>query len=93
MGIAAVIALIVAVAALPRGSGVRLDPDRVLVAVFENETGDPALDAMRHRLGESLCVHEAQALRDDDALREQAARTAEDILADMAGYVTPAAAE
>lgn len=58
-----------------------------------NVTGDPALDAMRQRLAESLCVHDAQALRDDDALREQAARTAEDILADMAGYVAPAAAE
>ncbi len=58
-----------------------------------NVTGDPALDAMRHRLAESLCAHNAQALREDDALREKTARTAEDILADMAGYVTPAAAE
>jgi len=58
-----------------------------------NVTGDPALDAMRHRLSESLCTHDAQALRDDDALRQQTARTAENILADMAGYVAPAAAE
>ena len=58
-----------------------------------NVTGDPALDAMRHRLADSLCVHDAQALRDDDALRKQATRTAEDILADMAGYVALAAAE
>ncbi|NKB55093.1 MAG: hypothetical protein GKS00_02050 [Alphaproteobacteria bacterium] len=57
-----------------------------------NVTGDAALDAMRHRLAESLCVHDAQDLRDDDALREQTARTAGDILADMAGYAAPAAA-
>jgi hypothetical protein len=58
-----------------------------------NVTGDPALDAMRHRLAKSLCGHDAQELRDDDALRERTARTADNILADMAGYVTPAAAE
>jgi tetratricopeptide (TPR) repeat protein/tRNA A-37 threonylcarbamoyl transferase component Bud32 len=46
VGIAAVISLIVVVAALPRGSGVTLDPERVLVAVFENQTGDPSLDPL-----------------------------------------------
>jgi tetratricopeptide (TPR) repeat protein len=42
--VAAILAVIVIVAAIPRGSGVVLDPERVLVAVFENQTGDPALD-------------------------------------------------
>ena len=27
-----------------RGSGVRLDPSRIVVAVFENQTGDPKFD-------------------------------------------------
>jgi hypothetical protein len=29
---------------LPRGTSVALDPERVLVAVFENHTGDASLD-------------------------------------------------
>ena len=51
VGIAAVIALIVVVAALPRGSGVRLDPNNVAVAVFRNETGDPSLEQLGARIG------------------------------------------
>lgn len=58
-----------------------------------NVTGDPRLDDLRQRLTKSLCVHDAQSLRDSDALRRETARTADDILADMAGYVEPAAAE
>ncbi len=46
VGAAAVVALIVAIAAIPRGSGLMLDPDRVVVAVFENQTGNPSLDPL-----------------------------------------------
>ncbi len=44
VAVAAVIALIVVVATLPRVSGVSLDPTRVAVAVFRNATGDASLD-------------------------------------------------
>ncbi|UCG87845.1 MAG: protein kinase, partial [Gemmatimonadota bacterium] len=43
---AVVIAVIAVVASLPGGSRVMLDPNRVLVAVFENQTGDPSLDPL-----------------------------------------------
>jgi tetratricopeptide (TPR) repeat protein/tRNA A-37 threonylcarbamoyl transferase component Bud32 len=46
LGVASVIALIAVVAALPRESGVTLDSDRVLVAVFDNQTGDPTLSPL-----------------------------------------------
>ena len=46
VALAAVIAVIVVMVTLPRGSSVTLDADRVLVAVFENQTGDPSLDAL-----------------------------------------------
>jgi tRNA A-37 threonylcarbamoyl transferase component Bud32/tetratricopeptide (TPR) repeat protein len=47
-GAAAAVAVIIAVLAviMPRGSRVTLDRDRVLVAVFENQTGDPSLDPL-----------------------------------------------
>jgi tetratricopeptide (TPR) repeat protein len=51
VGVAAVIAVIVAVAAFPRGSGVALDPNHVVVAVFRNATGDPWLDHVGERAG------------------------------------------
>jgi tRNA A-37 threonylcarbamoyl transferase component Bud32/tetratricopeptide (TPR) repeat protein/TolB-like protein len=41
---AAAFALIAIVAFLPRGVGMQLDPDRIVVAVFENATGDAAID-------------------------------------------------
>jgi len=44
VGIAAVIALIVVVAVLPRGSGVTLDERRVAVLPFENLTGEDSLN-------------------------------------------------
>jgi len=44
VGVAAVIALIVVVAALPRGSGATLNSDRVVVAELRNGTGDPSLN-------------------------------------------------
>jgi hypothetical protein len=55
-----------------------------------NLTGDPSLAAMRDKLAAQLAPHEPQALRDSEALREQVARTAEDILRDMAGYCAAA---
>jgi DNA-binding SARP family transcriptional activator len=46
-GAAAAVAVIIAVAVVvPRGSRVTLDRDRVLVAVFDNQTGDPSLDPL-----------------------------------------------
>lgn len=57
-----------------------------------NVLGDPALDDMRRRLVSSLCVHDAQDLRDDASLRRDVARGADEILADMAGYVGATAA-
>jgi tetratricopeptide (TPR) repeat protein len=51
VGGAAVIALIAALAAIPRGGGVSLDPECIVVAVFRNETGDPSLDQLGSRAG------------------------------------------
>jgi tetratricopeptide (TPR) repeat protein len=51
IGVAAVISLIVAVAAFPRRSGISLDPERIVVAVFRNETGDASLDQLGSRAG------------------------------------------
>jgi len=44
VGVAVVIALIVVMAGLPRGSDAALDPNHVVVAVLRNETGDPSLE-------------------------------------------------
>jgi tetratricopeptide (TPR) repeat protein len=44
--VAVILAVVLVVTLLPRGSGVTLDPDRVLVAVLDNQTGDPSLDAL-----------------------------------------------
>jgi DNA-binding SARP family transcriptional activator len=43
---AVIIAVIAAVTSVPRGVRVTLDPERVLVAVFENHTGDASLDPL-----------------------------------------------
>ncbi len=51
VGALAVIALIVAIAAIPRGGGVSLNPDHVVVAEFRNATGDPSLEAVGERVG------------------------------------------
>jgi tetratricopeptide (TPR) repeat protein len=48
---AAVIAVIAIVATLPRGGGVALDPERIVVAVIRNETGDPSLDQAGRQAG------------------------------------------
>jgi tetratricopeptide (TPR) repeat protein len=44
MAVVGVSAVIVAVNLIPRGSGVELNPNRVLVLPFENRTGDASLD-------------------------------------------------
>lgn len=54
VGVAVVIAFIVVMAALPRGSGVALDPNHVVVTVFRNETGDPSLDQLGSRTGHGI---------------------------------------
>jgi tetratricopeptide (TPR) repeat protein len=51
VGVAIVVAVIAVLAAIPRGSGVRLDPNHVVVAEFRNETGDPSLDQFGSRVG------------------------------------------
>jgi tetratricopeptide (TPR) repeat protein len=51
VAVAALIAVIAVVAAIPRESGVLLDPNRVVVAVLRNETGDPSLDAVGRQAG------------------------------------------
>jgi tetratricopeptide (TPR) repeat protein len=49
--IAAILAVILVATLLPRGSGVTLDPERIVVAVFRNETGDPSLDQVGRQAG------------------------------------------
>jgi tetratricopeptide (TPR) repeat protein len=51
VAVAAIIAVIAVVAAIPRGSVVALDSDRIVVAVFRNETGDPLLDQVGRQAG------------------------------------------
>jgi tetratricopeptide (TPR) repeat protein len=51
VAVAAIIAVIMVMAAFPRGSEVRLDPERVVVAVLRNETGDPSLDQAGRQAG------------------------------------------
>jgi tetratricopeptide (TPR) repeat protein/tRNA A-37 threonylcarbamoyl transferase component Bud32 len=51
VAVAAIIAVIAVVAAIPRGGGVVLDPDHVVVAEFRNQTGDPSLDQLGSRIG------------------------------------------
>jgi tetratricopeptide (TPR) repeat protein len=49
LAVAAIIAVITVVVAIPRGSGVRLEPNHVVVAVFRNATGDAPLDQVGER--------------------------------------------
>ncbi len=49
--VAVVLAVVVVAMLLSRGSGVALDPNHVVVAVFRNETGDPSLDHVGTRTG------------------------------------------
>jgi tetratricopeptide (TPR) repeat protein len=49
LGIAAIVAVIAIVGAMRRGGSVTLDPERIVVAVFRNETGDPSLDQLGSR--------------------------------------------
>ena len=52
-----------------------------------NLTGDSRLDAIAARLETELCDVDADDLRKNDALREKVAMSAEDVLAQMAGYL------
>jgi tetratricopeptide (TPR) repeat protein/tRNA A-37 threonylcarbamoyl transferase component Bud32 len=54
VAVAAIIAVIVVMAALPRGSKVVLDPNHVTVAVFRNATGDPSLDQVGELAAHSI---------------------------------------
>jgi tetratricopeptide (TPR) repeat protein/TolB-like protein len=54
VAVAAIVAVIAVVAAIPRGSGVALDPERIVVAVFRNETGDPSLDPLGKQAGHGI---------------------------------------
>jgi hypothetical protein len=62
---------------------------RDLVAVLPsfNLTGDAALSDVCGRLKSELCTFEAQELRDDSRLREQTAKAAESILADVSAFL------
>jgi hypothetical protein len=53
-----------------------------------NVTGDADLEAMRKRLTEKLCAADPQTLRDDPKVRYKAKKSAEQILKDMAGYIS-----
>jgi serine/threonine-protein kinase len=46
-----ILAVVLVVTLLPRGGGVALDRERIVVAVFRNATGDPALDHIGERAG------------------------------------------
>ena len=52
-----------------------------------NVTEDPELEAMRRQLRDKVCQHDADALRDDERLRRDAAAECKDILAAMSGYI------
>jgi hypothetical protein len=52
-----------------------------------NVTGDRRLQEMADTLAKTLVVHKPQDLRDDPQQRAEAIKTADDILAAMAGYV------
>ena len=52
-----------------------------------NITGDAELTRITAELETSLCVHEPEILRANDRLRRATAERAEDILAQMAGYI------
>lgn len=62
---------------------------RDLVALLPslNLTGDPALDAIGQRMAQELCRHDADALRDDTAVRNETAKAAAAILADVSDYL------
>ncbi len=49
--IAVLLAVVLVVTLVPRGGTVALDPERVLVAVFDNQTGDPSLDPLGVMVG------------------------------------------
>jgi hypothetical protein len=61
--------------------------DLVSVLPSFNLTNDPALSDVCGRMKAELCTFEAQELRDDSRLREQTAKAAESILADVSAFL------
>lgn len=61
--------------------------DLVSVLPSFNLTNDPALSDIAGRMKAELCTFEAQELRDDSRLREQTAKAAESILADVSAFL------
>ena len=62
---------------------------RELCAVLPsfNLTNDPQLAAVTDRMERELCAHGADDLRDSEVLRQDTAKAAESILADVAAYL------
>jgi hypothetical protein len=52
-----------------------------------NFTSDPDLEKMRVAVKEKLCKHKPAELRDDQQKRAEVAKSADDILAAMSGYI------
>lgn len=52
-----------------------------------NVTGDRALETMRQKVESSLCQHHPDTLRDSAAARQETAKSADDILSAMAGFI------
>jgi hypothetical protein len=52
-----------------------------------NLTNDPKLDEIAKRISNELCVEDAQALRENDAARENVAKSADEIVAAVSGLL------
>ena len=52
-----------------------------------NLTDDPELETLRRKVEATLCQYAPKILREDEKQREEAAKSAEDILKSMAGYM------
>lgn len=61
--------------------------DLVGILPMLNLTGDPKLTAMCGKLEKELCRYDADALREDDALRNEIADKAAAIFADVSGFM------
>lgn len=66
-----------------------VDNVRELVALLPslNVTGDAMLSALADRMKAELCAHDASALREDAALRQQTAEAAASILSTVSDYL------
>ena len=75
------------VAGIFRDSLVQNVRDLVAILPALNLTSDPHLSQVIDRLDRDLCAHDADALRDDDSLRQETADRAAAILADVADFL------